>query len=132
LKSVDFSNRQLISKIQAEIFFFRAVTFGFQVETSNLSAILKIQLVFFNQALLLNLAFSRQNILIAHRRTVRPPTISLESSIQSNRYSTINQFISKAEQSADGLKSSRFFVKITANGWGCDQFGGAGLGIYPP
>ena len=76
-----------------------------------------------HQALQLNLAFCRQNIFIAHRRTVRPLKISLESSIHSNRYSTINQFISKAEQAADGLKSSRFFIKITANGWGCEPWG---------
>jgi len=24
------------------------------------------------------------------------------------------------------------FSPIAPNGWGCDQFGGAGLGIYPP
>jgi hypothetical protein len=38
----------------------------------------------------------------------------------------------KSGQSANDLIFQPRISTVLHNGWGCDQFGGAGLGIYPP
>jgi len=40
--------------------------------------------------------------------------------------------ISKSGQSANDLIFQPRISTVLHNGWGCDQFGWAGLGIYPP
>jgi hypothetical protein len=57
--------------------------------------------------------------------------IQLIIELNPKKINSIISFRFAEGQSAERLMISRCFVNIAANGWGCDQFGGAGLGIYP-